>query len=314
MKDYYFILGISHKAGSREIKQAFRKLCQRYHPDKTSHTPQSRERYIEICEAYRVLSRKERKAAYDRKLAGASESHSIKEEFSRFKDAIYPEIKTSYRGHYPWFAAFALIIVAALAVIFSFNAPNKNIVNTRAQKAKISPAPAVQKTPVAQVQQTIIQDSAKLVVETPKKDSVLKPGSDSVNKLEHQLAAMLERNTPALINKVTAGKTGRSVIPYNERNYRYFFQDRKLYVTYTSDLAGKISKNTVVIPTKDIETIYYYNDKIWISSKRKSIWVNERDKRKKYNTEFFSVKFNTANASEEELSEAFKQLNSLYNM
>ena len=62
MKDYYFILGISHKAESHEIKEAFRKLCLKYHPDKAVQTPHNQARYMEICEAYKVLSNKEKRA------------------------------------------------------------------------------------------------------------------------------------------------------------------------------------------------------------------------------------------------------------
>ncbi len=61
-KDYYQILGVAKGASKDEIKQAFRKLAHKYHPDKQEGDV---ERFKEINEAYTVLSDDKKRAEYD---------------------------------------------------------------------------------------------------------------------------------------------------------------------------------------------------------------------------------------------------------
>ncbi len=61
--DYYKILGVSRGASEEEIKKAYRKLAQKYHPDKAGG---DEKRFKEINEAYQVLSNSEKKAQYDK--------------------------------------------------------------------------------------------------------------------------------------------------------------------------------------------------------------------------------------------------------
>ena len=62
MKDYYEILGVTKGASEDEIKKAFRKLAQKYHPDKKGG---DEAKFKEVSEAYAVLSDKKRRAQYD---------------------------------------------------------------------------------------------------------------------------------------------------------------------------------------------------------------------------------------------------------
>jgi len=64
-RDYYEVLGVSRSAGDEEIKKAFRRLAKQYHPD--ANKEQGAEaRFIEINEAYEILSDPQKCAAYDR--------------------------------------------------------------------------------------------------------------------------------------------------------------------------------------------------------------------------------------------------------
>ena len=63
-RDYYEVLGVPRDADTKTIKNAFRRLARRYHPD-TSTEPDAEQRFKEIAEAYGVLSDPARRATYD---------------------------------------------------------------------------------------------------------------------------------------------------------------------------------------------------------------------------------------------------------
>lgn len=64
MKNYYKILDLKRDASPELIKQRFRELAFEYHPD-VSRNPNADEVFIEIYEAYDILSQPERKHNYD---------------------------------------------------------------------------------------------------------------------------------------------------------------------------------------------------------------------------------------------------------
>jgi DnaJ-class molecular chaperone len=64
-KDYYRILDIEREAGPKEIREAYRKLALRFHPDRNSNNPEAASRMKEINEAYAVLANPEKKSRYD---------------------------------------------------------------------------------------------------------------------------------------------------------------------------------------------------------------------------------------------------------
>ena len=63
-RDYYDVLGVSRDASDEEIKRAFRRAAQQHHPDIDS-SDGAEERFKELNEAYRVLSDRQRRTAYD---------------------------------------------------------------------------------------------------------------------------------------------------------------------------------------------------------------------------------------------------------
>jgi DnaJ family protein C protein 3 len=67
-KDYYKILGVDQSASTRDVKSAYRRLAQQYHPDKVSASEKeaSEAKFRDIAEAYEVLSDDEKRGAYDR--------------------------------------------------------------------------------------------------------------------------------------------------------------------------------------------------------------------------------------------------------
>ncbi len=65
-KDYYKILGVQKTATANEIKSAYRKLAQQYHPDRNPDDKKAEEKFKEINEAYDVVGKPESRAKYDR--------------------------------------------------------------------------------------------------------------------------------------------------------------------------------------------------------------------------------------------------------
>ena len=66
MKDYYSILEIDKNADKNTIKNAYKKLALKYHPDKnTDNKQQAEEKFKEISEAYEILSDDQKKNNYD---------------------------------------------------------------------------------------------------------------------------------------------------------------------------------------------------------------------------------------------------------
>jgi curved DNA-binding protein len=63
--DYYKILGIAKTATLKEIKQAYRKLARKYHPDLNPNNKDAKKNFQQINEANEVLSDPEKRKKYD---------------------------------------------------------------------------------------------------------------------------------------------------------------------------------------------------------------------------------------------------------
>jgi molecular chaperone DnaJ len=71
-RDFYEVLGVPRDADAKAIRDAFRELTLKYHPDRNK-APEAAERYKEIAAAYAVLSDPKKRAEYDaRGFAGVS--------------------------------------------------------------------------------------------------------------------------------------------------------------------------------------------------------------------------------------------------
>ena len=74
--DYYKVLGVSEQAGDEQIKQAYRKLAKKYHPDLNPNDPKAEEEFKKVVEAYETLGDADKRKVYDskRKKPGAGRS------------------------------------------------------------------------------------------------------------------------------------------------------------------------------------------------------------------------------------------------
>ncbi|XP_053265409.1 dnaJ homolog subfamily C member 10 isoform X2 [Podarcis raffonei] len=107
-QDYYGLLGISKEATSREIRQAFKKLALKLHPDKNQNDPEAHENFLKINRAYEVLKDEDLRKKYDKygekglddqQQGGRYESwHYYRYDFGIYDDD--PEIITLDRGEF----------------------------------------------------------------------------------------------------------------------------------------------------------------------------------------------------------------------
>ena len=65
-RDYYEILGLRRDASEQDLKQAYRRLAVKYHPDKNPGDKEAEDKFKEVAEAYQVLSSSEMRERYDR--------------------------------------------------------------------------------------------------------------------------------------------------------------------------------------------------------------------------------------------------------
>lgn len=82
-QDYYKVLGVSKAADQKAVKDAFRELAFKYHPDRNKDNPEAVDRMKAVNEAYAVLSHPDKRRRYD----------SMREQFG-------PSARSQFRQHY----------------------------------------------------------------------------------------------------------------------------------------------------------------------------------------------------------------------
>jgi curved DNA-binding protein len=112
-KDYYKTLGVDKEATQDQIKQAYRRLARKYHPD-VSQEADAEERFKAVGEANEVLKDPEKRAAYDQLGsqwqagqefkpppdwdAGFEYSGGDESAFSDFFDSLFGQARSGGRG------------------------------------------------------------------------------------------------------------------------------------------------------------------------------------------------------------------------
>jgi molecular chaperone DnaJ len=95
-RDYYEILGVAKTATADELKQAYRKLAMKFHPDRNPNDKDAEDKFKEAAEAYEILSNEDKRKTYDRHghagvsgqggFGGGQGGFSVDDIFSQFGD------------------------------------------------------------------------------------------------------------------------------------------------------------------------------------------------------------------------------------
>ncbi len=123
MADYYAILGIHSSATSGQIKIAYRRLALQYHPDKNPDNQLAEKKFIELTEAYEILSDPLKRRLYDEGLPVEMglDTNTATRDRRRPPPQFYynhtPE-KVIYRKQDYLLATGAVIAIVFIAIVF----------------------------------------------------------------------------------------------------------------------------------------------------------------------------------------------------
>jgi DnaJ-class molecular chaperone len=95
MKDYYTILQVNKSSSEEEIRKSYRKMAMQHHPDRNPDNPHAEKIFIEITEAYGVLTDPVKRRKYDRLQAGGKTGFSCAgnaSEFSYSQEDIFRDL------------------------------------------------------------------------------------------------------------------------------------------------------------------------------------------------------------------------------
>lgn len=109
-RTFYDILEVPRKAGQDEVKDAYRKLAKRYHPDRNADDPKAEAKFKEVQEAHSTLSDPWKRALYDQDLQfsqyGSAATQDVeKEKWTEHWDRETPEEREARKERYKRYAA-----------------------------------------------------------------------------------------------------------------------------------------------------------------------------------------------------------------
>ena len=106
---YYELLGVARHAQPANLRTAYRRLAQRYHPDKMPNNAKAEQVMAALNQAYAVLSDPDQRAEYD------SQIQELEMSRQRSHDH-FAEMLEDTGAAWPWYLLFATITFCAAVV------------------------------------------------------------------------------------------------------------------------------------------------------------------------------------------------------
>eukprot|EP01041_Mallomonas_annulata_P007197 gene7197-14674_t len=74
-KSHYDVLRVKKNANLQQIKTSYRRLAKELHPDKNKNNPRAKDQFIEVSNAYEILSDDQKRSEYDQTLQFGTSNH-----------------------------------------------------------------------------------------------------------------------------------------------------------------------------------------------------------------------------------------------
>ena len=87
IKNYYITLGLTNSCTTEQIKKAYRNLAFRYHPD-VCKEPNAQHKFIEITEAYEILSDYKQRIIYDELIKNSNNYRNL-DQFENYRKTAH---------------------------------------------------------------------------------------------------------------------------------------------------------------------------------------------------------------------------------
>ncbi|WP_207494037.1 J domain-containing protein [Aridibaculum aurantiacum] len=202
MKNYYNVLGIPANASLQTINEAYKKLAQKFHPDRNPGDEFFASWFKEINEARQVLANEEERAEYDYKLANYADAYELLRQQHLNQVATrsprYHKHSASYsRRKKAWMGAgFGVILVGTLLF---FNTMNSSVLHENDVPFVLSSEP---QNAVAKVSLPKAKEEESPVAEVQKVEPIAVPEEQeiaeekaSINQVEQEKPAH-SKSTP----------------------------------------------------------------------------------------------------------------------
>lgn len=114
--DYYAILEIPPTSSADEVRQAYRRLARRWHPDKHGGSAESEERFKSIVRAYQILSDVDSRVLFDHQRAHKTPAASYQPAPpTRVRPAVHAVSLPAVLRRY-WWVPFVALLVSAISI------------------------------------------------------------------------------------------------------------------------------------------------------------------------------------------------------
>lgn len=143
--DYYEVLGIDNKADENQVKQAFRRLARKYHPD-VNPAPDASEMFRLVYISYEILIDPYKRRIYDELLESRKRPVSYsgynyewdtqankkayeysEMHYEEFKETLLDKISFQFSQGIAFVSFFALLILGTTALLFGIQKFNTDV-------------------------------------------------------------------------------------------------------------------------------------------------------------------------------------------